>query len=301
MKKVKDKYDLTIVIPALRQPLWETLYKSIFNACKNYKWELLLVSPFDLPPELSNKENVSVLRNYGNVARCVQLGVRAAKGKLFFLTVDDCVFAEDSIDRAMEKYNSVCDHKDVIAMLYGEGGNSMPKEYWTVQGPPGRPDIAAPLQLPGIDKSWRIANQCLMSREYFIELGGLDVANFEYLDKPIHDFMFRLQRSGGKIYFSPTHVCIATHLNMAAGDHEPVHNAFHQDIPYFNMIYSVADIYENRIKIDFDNWKNSPPLWERRFGAKPPFSYEELCEKQNYNLAEISDMKKKLELLLEES
>jgi len=300
LKKNKREYDLTIVIPALRQPLWETLYKSIFNACKNYKWELLLVSPFDLPPELTNKENISVLKNYGNVARCVQLGVLAAKGKLFFLTVDDCVFAEDSIDKAIEKYNSVCGRKDAIAMLYGEGGNSMPKEYWTVKGPPNRPDIAAPLQLPGIDKSWRIANQCLMSREYFIELGGIDVENFEYLDKPIHDFMFRLQRDGGKIEFSPVHVCIATHLPFLSGDHGPIHHACGRDVPYFNMIYSVPHLYENRIKLNFDNWKNSSPVWKRRFsGKKVPASYEELCETQGYNLQEIEQMKLKLQSSME--
>jgi len=298
---MKYKYDLTIVIPAFRVPLWKTLYDSIFQACKKYTWELLFVSPFGLPSELSNKENVSLLRDYGNVVRCVQLGVKAAKGKLFFLTVDDCIFAKDSIDKAMDEYKSACEYKDVIAMLYGEGGKSMPKEYWTVQGPPGRPDIAAPLNLPGIDRSWRIANQCLMSKEYFIELGGLDVENFEYLDKPIHDFMFRLQRDGGKIYFSPTHVCIATHFYMLAGDHGPVHHAYQNDIPYFNMVYSLCSMYENRIKLNYDNYKNSSPVWKRRFKNKIPKTYEELCTQQGYNMNDIENIKTKLKQMLSEA
>ena len=295
---MKYKYDLTILIPAFRVPLWETLYNSIFEACKKYEWELLLVSPFDLPPELADKENVSLLKDYGNVVRCVQRGVLAAKGKLFFLTVDDCVFAKDSIDLAMDKYNSTCDYKDAIAMLYGEGGDMSPKEYWSVEGPPGRPDIAAPLNLPGIDRSWRIANQCLMSKEYFIELGGLDVMNFEYLDKPIHDFMFRLQRSGGKIHFSPTHVCIAAHLPRLSGDHSPVHHAYHRDIPYFNMLYSIETVYKNRIKLDYDSYKQSSPIWKRRFAKGIAKSYEELCDQEGYNKTDIENIKIKLKEML---
>tara|TARA_R100000008_G_scaffold86793_1_gene81650 strand:+ start:16057 stop:16956 length:900 start_codon:yes stop_codon:yes gene_type:complete len=294
VKKMK-KYDLTIVIPAFRVPLWENLYESAKDACKKYKWELLFVSPFDLPPGLQEKENVSLLKDYGNVVRCVQLGVQKAQGELFFLTVDDCVFAENSIDLAMEEYNKTCGEKDAMAMLYSEGGNALPKEYWTVQGPPGRPDIAAPLNLPGIDRSWRIANQCLMRKDRFIELGGVDAENFEYLDKPIHDFMFRLQRDGGKIHFSPTHVCIATHLYEKSGDHGPVHNAYHKDIPYFNMLYSVPHLYENRVKIDFDNWKTSPAIWRRRFSADRPETYEDLCAQQGYNLDDIQIMKEKLQ------
>jgi hypothetical protein len=292
---MEQEYDLTILIPAFRVPLWKTLYDSAVLACKKYKWELLFVSPFDLPPELSDKENVTLLKDYGNVVRCVQLGVQSMKGKLFFLTVDDCIFAENSIDLAMDLYKEECGHKDAIAMLYSEGGNPLPKEYWTVQGPPGRPDIAAPLNLPGINRSWRIANQCLMAKKYFVELGGLDVENFEYLDKPIHDFMFRLQRDGGEIKFSPTHVCIATHLPFLSGDHGPVHHAYNEDIPYFNMIYSVPHLYQNRIKLDFDNWKSSSPVWKRRFSGKKPSSYEELCKDEGYNLDEIEQMKLKLQ------
>ena len=61
---MEQEYDLTILIPAFRAPLWETLYNSISQACKNYKWELLLVSPFDLPPELADKENISLIKDY---------------------------------------------------------------------------------------------------------------------------------------------------------------------------------------------------------------------------------------------
>jgi hypothetical protein len=293
--KMGKKYDLSIVIPAIRTNAWPILYKSVENACKKYKWQLVLISPFALPDELKDKDNILLIKEYGNVPRCVQRGVEKAESPLFFLTVDDCIFAKDSIDLAMDKYKEVCSENDVIAMIYGEGGNKMDKEYWTVKGPPGRPDIAAPLQLPGINREWRIANQCLMSRQYFIDLGGLDCENFSYLDKPIHDFMFRLQRNGGKIYFSPKHVCIATHFPLETGDHGPIHNTGSKDSSYFNMIYSIENFYANRIKLEYDNWKKSPVVWKARFTKSVPKTYEDMCIMEGYDLGPINEMKKKLE------
>ena len=288
------QYDISIIIPAFRTPYWPILYKSLENACKNYNWELVLISPFELPQELKDKDNILLIRDFGNVPRCVQIGVKESRSPLFFLTVDDCIFAKDSIDLAMEKYSKKCRKKDAMAMLYGEGGNKMAESYWTVAGPVGHP-----LRLPGVNMSWKIANQCLMSKEYFIELGGLDCENFIYLDKPIHDFMFRLQRAGGKIHFSPKHVCIAAHFPNESGDHKPIHNACLKDAPTFNRIYSTPDLYNNRIKLNFDNWKLSPALWKARFSKGVPETYEELCNIEGYDIESIDRMKKQLQGFLE--
>ena len=290
-----EKYDISIVIPAIRTNVWPILYKSIGNACKKYKWLLVLVSPFQLPKELKDKDNILLIRDFGTVPRCVQIGIQKAKSELFFLTVDDCIFAKDSIDMAIDKFKNVCGHKDAIAMLYAEDGNVMDKEYWTVKGPEGRPDISAPLQLPGINRSWKIANQCLMRRDYFMQLGGLDCENFAYLDKPIHDFMFRLQRDGGKIFFSPKHACIAAHFPEVSGDHRPIHFACAKDTPYFNMIYSIPSLYTNRIKLNYDNWEKTHPLWRDRFTKGIPKTYEELCEAEGYDLVSIKRMETQLQ------
>jgi len=287
------KYDISIVIPALRDSVWPILYDSIGNACKKYTWELVLVSPFGLPKELQDKENILLVRDFGNVPRCVQRGIKNSNSDLFFLTVDDCIFAKDSIDMALEKYKKHCSRKDAMAMLYGEGGNKMSPDYWKVSGPYGHP-----LRLPGVDMDWKIANQCLMSKDYFIELGGLDCKNFTYLDKPIHDFMFRLQRNGGEIYFSPKHVCIAYHFPEETGDHKPIHHAYIKDTPYFNTVYSIPELYSDRIKLDFGNWKLSPPLWKDRFSKGVPRTYKELCAMEGYDLASVDRMKEQLGDLL---
>ena len=271
------KYDLSLLIPAIRTPNWPALYESIGHACKKYSWQLVLVSPFDLPEELQDKENIKLVKSLGNVTRCVHIGVPKCDSDLFFLTVDDCTFAEDSIDMAMDKFKETCGTKDAMAMMYGEGGNLMDERYWYVSYPPN-----GDLHLPGIDRNWKIANQCIMYCDYFVELGGLD-CRFEYLDKPIHDFMFRLQRAGGKIEMSPKHSCIATHFPNTTGDHAPIHHAqLGHDTPIFVAMYSTPSIYENRIHIDFNNYLECDKVWTRRFTKGIPQSYKEMCDMEGF-------------------
>tara|TARA_R110000744_G_scaffold114363_2_gene213878 strand:- start:1179 stop:2000 length:822 start_codon:yes stop_codon:yes gene_type:complete len=272
------KYDLTIFIPAFRTPLWKKVYDSAKLSCKKYSWEMVFIGPFEPPEELKNEENVLFIQDYGTVTRCAQKGMLEIRSDLFFLTVDDCIFAEDSIDLAMDVYKDKCGYKDVVSMIYGEGGNKMDTSYWTVKK-------WGDFRLPGIDQSWRLANQCIMNKNYFIELGGLDCVNYEYIDKPIHDFMFRLQRDGGRIFFAPKHTCIATWYPEESGDHAPIHNAmFSHDIPTFVKMYTYPQFYKNRIKIHYENWQKSPSIWKRRFSKGVPSSYEELCEQEGYKV-----------------
>ena len=277
------RYDLSIFIPGFRTPLWETVYESAKHACKKYSWEMVFIGPWAPPKKLLDEENVLFIKDAGTVTRCAQKGMLSVRSDLFFLTVDDCTFAEDSIDLAMEEYEAKCGYKDVVCMRYGEGGNLMESKYWECA-------THGDLQRPGIDPTWKIANQCIMNKNYFIQLGGLDCVNFEYIDKPIHDFMFRLQKDGGKIYFSPTHVCIATWYPGEEGDHAPVHHAMiSRDTPVFDEMYSRAEIFKNRLKLDYNNWMESPEIWTRRFPNGVPESYEALCKQQGYQVKTKTD------------
>ena len=270
-------YDISLLIPAIRTPNWKTLYDSVFLACKKYKWQIIFVSPFDLPEELRDKENIKLIKSLGSVTRCVQIGVPKCDSDLFFLTVDDCTFAEDSLDAALDKFKEKCSFTDAMAMMYGEGGNLMDPKYWSVSS------IGNLCHLPGIDNTWKIANQCIMHKEYFIELGGLD-CRFEYLDKPIHDFMFRLQRAGGKIEVAPKHCCIASWFETTSGDHAPIHHAqIDHDTPLFNAMYCDPNTYQERIKIDFKNYLEYDKIWKRRFSKGIPTSYHEMCETEGYS------------------
>ena len=269
-------YDISIVIPGIRTPNWKALYDSVGRACKRYTWEIVFISPFDLPKELQNEDNITLVKSLGSVPRCVQIGVPKCKSELFFLTVDDCYFNEDSIDLSMDKFKQVCQYEDAMTMLYGEGGNLMESKYWEVK-------THNDFRLSGIDQSWRIANQCIMHKDYFIDLGGLDCEHYEYLDKPIHDIMFRLQRAGGKIEVSPVYCCIATWFPEESGDHSPIHNAqMFRDTPYFNIMYSDPSMWKDRIKIDYNNYLNADMVWLKRFSKGIPKSYLELCSQEGY-------------------
>ena len=266
---MNKKYDLTILIPGIRTSNWLRLYNSLKTSCKQYTWELVFVSPFDLPEEFKADENVRLIKDFGTIPRCVQKAVPFLNSDIFYLTVDDCYFSEDSIDYAVNLYKSKCNIKDVVSVSYGEGGNLMDSKYWTVAF---HPDLN---RLPGIPKNYKIANQCIINKECFIELGGFDCLTFEYMDKPIHDFMFRLQKSGGNIVHSDKHACIATWYPGEVGDHSPVHHAqVDHDEPIFIQMYLDPDILNRRVKIDYDNWKQSPAVWKRRFPFEIPSSYE---------------------------
>lgn len=269
-------FDISVFIPAIRTNRWVALYESLHKACKTYNWELVFVSPFDLPTELQNEERIMLIKDYGSVPRCVQKGLLYTRSNLFFLTVDDCTFAEDSLDVAINLYHNKCRQEDVVCPPYGEGGNKMEEKYWAVS-------THGDLRLPGIPQNYRLANQCIMDKRWFMTLGGLDCVNFEYMDKPIHDFMFRLQYNGGKIYHSPAHCCIATWYPGHEGDHGPIHDAeVNHDGPIFRHMYSDPNILQQRKVLPYDNWKSAPTIWQRRFPSGKTETYEELCKQQNY-------------------
>ena len=83
-------------------------------------------------------------------------------------------------------FKAECSKKDAMAMIYGEGGNLM-KLNTGVR----LTEILGCLELTSLG---RCKSVNIMYKDAFIELGGLDCENYQYLDKPIHDFMFRLQR-----------------------------------------------------------------------------------------------------------
>lgn len=60
------KFDLSIVVPAIRTTRWEAFYDSILKSCKKYSWQLVFISPFDLPDNLKNKLNIKLIKNINN-------------------------------------------------------------------------------------------------------------------------------------------------------------------------------------------------------------------------------------------
>ena len=109
-------YDVSILMPAIRTHNWLMLYGSLVNSCKKHSFELVLVSPFDLPDNMKQFDNVKLIKDFGHPTRAAQIGIQHCEGRLMYHCVDDAIFLPDSIDKAIEQYDQVCGRKDVIYM-----------------------------------------------------------------------------------------------------------------------------------------------------------------------------------------
>jgi hypothetical protein len=270
-------YDVSILMPAIRTKSWLMLYGSLLNSCKRHTFELVLVSPFDLPDNMKQLENVKLIKDYGAPTRCAQIGAEHCEGRLMYHCVDDAIFLPDSIDLAIDFFDAHCGHKDVVNMRYREGtnysGQTLPMQFWMAWA-------HDELRLPGIPQHYKISLHHMMNMEYFRELGGWD-CQFEYINHPLHDLMFRVQADGGTLYDSPTDGTTCNHFIDKTGDHAPIFDAqTFSDKPIFDEMYSFLNAAADRIHLDLDNWKDSPEVWVRRFKEKEdgtlPSSYEEI-------------------------
>ena len=52
------KYDVSIIMPAIRTPFWDEMYDTIEKSCKQKTFELVMCGPFALTEKLKNKSNV---------------------------------------------------------------------------------------------------------------------------------------------------------------------------------------------------------------------------------------------------
>lgn len=268
-------YDVSIIMPAIRTPLWDEMYDTIEKSCKNKTFELVMCGPFPLTEKLKSKPNVKMIIDNGSPSRCAQRAAIESSGKLLAHCVDDARFIENSLASAIFLYETICTKKDVINLKYTEGenfnGRTMPSQYWFAHHHP-------PLRYPSIPMNYKQCCHHLIDREYFLELGGYD-CKFEYQNFNLHDLIFRVQFDGGIIYDSPSDITNCNFYPEKTGDHGPIVEAYvDNDEPYFKQLYSDPDILKKRSRINLDNWKNSPDVWKRRFSNKIPDTYEEILK-----------------------
>ena len=259
--------DLSICLPAIRPSYWERLYDSFVTACTKYTFEVVFVSPYDLPEPLKDKDNVKHVKSYASSVRAAMEGSLLCEGRLIAVPADDGYAFPESLDRSIELLDQSAE-KDAVILRYREGadmeGEPKPLEYWTVKGNEGFFE-AVKVKMP---LDFKFFMQPLMSAEYFREIGGWD-CRFEHLAFAAHDLSYRIQRDGGVLHLSPLEVmnCDWTSWDNSMGtkDHAPVqesHGA--HDQPLFIKIYQ-PDGGLDRTKIDFDNWKDCPDVWARRW------------------------------------
>lgn len=251
------KYDLSISLPSIRTQNVIHVYNSIKESITNkYTFELIIVGPI-FPKSLQNISNVKFILDYGAPSRCVQLASLISEGNLFTWTCDDGLYHKNTLAECIDVLYSV-DKKDGIIAKYTEGPNPsnlmFTEDYY-------KPWTHEDQQLPGIPKDYKAAPVGIYYLENFYRLGGLD-CRFWHINMNVHDLAFRVQKNGGILHFSPNMVCHYDHDNYLP-IHKPMELAhFENDMPLFLDIYD-KPFSLDRIKIDLDNWKDSPNVWLR--------------------------------------
>ena len=270
--------DLSMVIPGFRPHRWVEVYNTSLQSCTRYSFEIIFVGPYPPPDELKDNPQIKYIEDWGTSTRCAQIGILHASSDIFARLDDDAFFFPDGLNHAMDLYKTV-GKKDMVALRYREGenfgGEFFPDKSYLAKTSYHTLEFIRTLKKKhrpnyhfeqlNIPEHYLIAPLILMDKNYFIELGGFDCV-FEHLAWANHDFCYRIQRDGGQIHLSPVEVsninqiCDVTHVERV-----PIETAVHtHDGPLLKEMQKDPNIV-NRIRIDFDNWKQSPEVWARRF------------------------------------
>lgn len=248
---------LSIVIPAIRPHTWLALYESIPNVLSGDDYELIFVSPHDLPPELVGAKNVRLIKDFGCVSRCNQIGILHSQGEYVTWGADAGVFSPTkALDKAFAARPP--SHKGIVSFSFNEEGvpNQDSAAWWKM----GYHRILR--QARYVPDQYLVIMQGLMRRDYLMEIGGWD-CNFEHTGLGTVDLAVRLQNDGAAVVMGEK--IQDYNLPHNPNDRKPVKGAHRLDKTKFTTMYMNPDS-ENRTKIDFDNWQSSPAKWARRFG-----------------------------------
>lgn len=252
---------LSMILPGIRAGNWLRFYESIEKSTKE-SFELIIISPYDLPYTMRNKKNVKYIKDFGSPVRCQQLGLLQCEGEWVAWGADDGYFLPGALDIAFNNLEGK-DSKTVLIGKYHEGNASPDMNtihyYYIYTHDSSR--------CPFIPKDCLMLMVGLVSREEIMKIGGFD-CSFEALPMAFNDISIRLYNDKCSFIFQSEVMLKCGHMPGLEGDHAPIHNAqVYYDTPRFKMIYSFEKSQE-RIIIPLDNWKKSPEVWERRFGNK---------------------------------
>lgn len=266
----KPKYKLSVILPGIRTSKWVDFYDSVAEAFHD-SFEVIYVSPYPLPRPLKVYENIKIIEDFGSPARCQQIGLVNCEGEFVTWGADDGFFYKNSLDKAVNYWieNATSD-KDIVTCKYFEGDKNQQGVLHTTGKTELSKDFyykinhADGLRSCFIPDDYWILNVGIAKTSYVKELGGWD-SSFEATAVSHTDFAVRSQRNGSKYFMLENPIFSCDHMPGTSGDHAPIHYAhLMNDEPLFKKIYNSSDCLD-RIKIDLDNWKKSPEIWQRRF------------------------------------
>lgn len=254
---------LSVLIPGIRRENWLKLYDSISKAVsyEDYPWEVIIISPYELPPELARRENVVWLQSWRSPIACQQQGLCSARGEYITWAADDGVYLQGSLNTALKTLEGK-DYKDIVIGKYFEGENPVGMDndwYYHLYNHDS-------CKLPYVPRDALMLNCGLVSRRFVEELGGWDSVMFEVCPFAYNDFAIRAYKSGAIFSIQKEIMFKCSHEPGMMGTHGPIHLAqTEHDEGVFRLLYLVD--YLPRLRIDLNNYKNTPEIWTRRFGG----------------------------------
>lgn len=245
---------LSVIVPSIRTENLEKLWWSIYEP-SNFTFELIVISPFKRPNGIPHSQWI---KSNKSPNACQQQGLIEARGEYITFAADDGIFLPNSINEAfhlLDKDN----YKSIVVGRYLEGDNPIgmkSEDYYRFK-------YHKPYRLAGINPEWLIFNCGIISRKFILELGGWDAENFEVPTIAHADLGIRAQKAGAKMVLMKEPMFKCSHQPGKSGDHAPIHNAqTKRDMPRFQEMYARSN---DRIKIDIENWQNTPEVWSERF------------------------------------
>lgn len=253
---------LSILVPGIRREKWNHLYNSIDSAVSFgvHSWEMIIISPYELTDYLKNLDNVRWIQSWRSPIACQQQGLVAAFGEYISWAADDGEYMPKSLNIALE---TLADkpYNHIIVGKYFEGDNPQGMDddwYYHLYNHDS-------CRLPYVPRDAIMLNCGVVSRQLLDDLGGWDSVMFEVCPFAYNDLGIRAKKSGAIFEIQKDIMFKCSHEPGMLGTHGPIHLAqTEHDEGIFKALYIVD--YLPRLRIDINNWKNTPERWERRFG-----------------------------------
>ena len=251
-----DKPLLSVMMPAIRPNNWLNLYNSIEESLGSTNFEIIFVTPYNLPIVLEGKKNIKLVRDWGSPTRAFGIALEMVEGEYVTWAADDGTYHPGQLAKIIELHRSFKDDKLVIAMEQTEAGRHYAASNCHINQHEG---IKC-----NIPDSYVFFPTGLMKTSLYKALGGLD-CRYETHAMAHVDFAIRAQKYGVSVHFHREIVLTLTHMMGSSGDHGPIYRAqTFRDEPLLRQLYRDPS-YEPVISIDIHNWRKEPLLWTERF------------------------------------
>jgi hypothetical protein len=252
---------ISVILPSIRPFLLRRAYDSIAKGCIDLTFEMIVISPYDLPEELLNVKNVRLIKDKGCPARCAQLGLISSSGQMVTLLSDDCTPHYSSycdIDKNFKSIDAPQDKK-FVGLKYSEGQSMHTPDYW-------RAKSHEPLKLDGLKEDMPVSSMIYMTRQGLINMGGWDCSVFECINWGGHDLTARMLNAGYKFMLTAgdfAHVDWGPGVDGMYNDHRPLWESDYEGMQNMRKFWYKTN--PDRVAVDLNSWQKAEPVWSRRF------------------------------------